>query len=154
MLSLIHFPNQLMVSTETVHYTWPKREKYDKFTMLFKIIGVEVIKRRISGRKSCYENWKNYDDFLLVEHLKKVGCRMPYLLNMDEFPLCNSQNTMQMSQWYLKRSFSNVPPPCKSMQKIYHSYDEQETPWVKEGVFRVKIWFSDQQFKEITQTRY
>ena len=32
MLSLIHFPNQLMVSTETVQYTWPKREKYDRFT--------------------------------------------------------------------------------------------------------------------------
>ena len=154
MMSLIHFPNQLMVSSETIKYTWPKREKYDRFTMLYKIIGVEVIKRRSSGRKSCSENWKNYDEFLLVEHLKKVGCRTPYLPNVENIPLCKSRNAMKMSQWYLKRSFSNVLLPCKSMQKIYHTYDEQVTPWVKEGVFHVKIWFSDQQFKEITQTRY
>ena len=157
MISLIHYPNQLMDSTETLRYTWPKRENYDKFTMVFEIIGVEVIKRRSSGSKSCYENWKNYDDLVLVEHLKKVGCRMPYLPNMEDFPLCNSKSAMQMSQWYLKRSSSNVSPPCKSMQKIYNTYDEQEMEGNsknQEGVFSVKIWFPDQQFKEVTQTRY
>ena len=30
----------------------------------------------------------------------------------------------------------------------------QIASYAKDGEFRVKIWFSDQQFKEITQTRY
>ena len=138
-------------------YTWPKREKYDKFTMNFKIIGVEVIKRRTSGKLPCFENWKNYDNFVLVDHMKKAGCRMPYLPNLETIPLCNSQNSMQMSQFYLKRSSSDVSPPCKSMEKILYTYEEEEmtrSKSGKEGVFFVKLWFSDQQFKEIIQTRY
>ena len=157
LITLIHYPNQIMISSETIRYTWPKREKYDKFTMNFKIIGVEVIKRRANGRSPCSENWKNYDDFVLVEHMKKVGCRMPYLPNEETIPLCNSQSLMQMSQFYLKSSSSDVSPPCKSMEKILYTYEEEDLTRYKkgqEGVFIVKLWFSDQQFKEIIQTRY
>ena len=157
LITLIHYPNQIMISSETIRYTWPKRQKYDRFTMNFKVIGVEVIKRRTSGKVPCLENWKNYDDFVLVDHMKKVGCRVPYLPNIETIPLCNSQSLMQKSQFYLKRSSSDVSPPCKSMEKILYTYEEEEMTRSKpgqEGVFVVKLWFSDQQFKEITQTRY
>ena len=78
-MTLLHFPKQFLVSSETIKYYWPKRTTYDKFVMKFKINAVEVIKRRTNGRKPCYGNWKAYDDFLLLEHLKKVGCSPPYL---------------------------------------------------------------------------
>ena len=83
--------------------------------MKFKIIGVEVIKRRTNGRKPCYADWKNYDDFVLLEHLKKTGCRVPYLRTSQPFPLCKSKETIKKSQLNMKRSTSNVTPPCKAM---------------------------------------
>ena len=155
MLTLIHFRNQLTTSSETLMYSWPKRKKYEDFAMKFKILGVEVIKRRRNGRKPCYVDWKNYDDFVQLEHLKNTGCRAPYLRSNKQFPLCKSKETIKNSQWNLKRSTSNVRPPCNAMEKVYFSYEEEDySPSIKQsGLFRVSVWFSDQQFKEIAQER-
>ena len=157
MITILHYPNQLLVSTENLRYSWPTRKTNDKFRMMFKINGVEVIKRRNRRRKPCHENWKNYDDFVLLDHLNKVGCRVPYLHTSQSFPWCNSSKTIKAAQLSLKRSFSDKSPPCKSMEKLYYTYEEEEYGSfidAEDGVFQVGVWFSSQQFKEITQTRY
>ena len=157
MITILHYPNQLLVSSENLRYSWPTRKTNDKFRMMFKINGVEVIKRRNRGRKPCHENWKNYDDFVLLDHLNKVGCRVPYLHTSQRFPWCNSSKTIKAAQLSLKRSFSDISPPCKSMEKLYYTYEEEEYGSfidAEDGVFQVGVWFSSQQFKEITQTRY
>ena len=157
MITFLHYPNQLLVSSENLKYSWPTRKTNDKFRMMFKINGVEVIKRRNRGRKPCHEGWKNYDDFVVLEHLKKVGCRVPYLHASQSFPRCNSSKTIKDAQLNLKRSFSDIFPPCKAMEKLYYTYEEEETDsytTAEDGVFHVGVWFSSEQFKEITQTRY
>ena len=156
LMTLLHFPKQFLVSSETIKYYWPKREKYDRFVMKFKINAVEVIKRRTNGRKPCYGNWKAYDDFLLLEHLKNVGCSPPYLHSNQNYPTCNNIKKIKESQWYIKRSTSDIPPPCKSMEKIHYTYEEEDiedSNQAQDGVFMIKLWFSDQKFKEISQTR-
>ena len=156
-VTLLHFPKQFLVASETIKYSWQKREKYDRFVMKFKINAVEVIKRRPNGRKLCYKNWKAYDDFILLEHLKNIGCTPPYLHSNQNYPKCNNIQKIKESQFYIKRNPSDMPPPCKAMEKIHYTYEEEDsdgTSQAQDGVFMIKVWFSDQKFKEISQTRY
>ena len=153
-LTFLHYTNQLILSSKTLKYTWPKRKTYDKFSMIFKIDAVEIIKRRKNGNKACYEDWENYDNFVLLQHLNKVGCRPPYLPATHPFPLCDSREKMRDSKWYMKRDMSDISPPCNAMEKIYYTYEEENLGRsVQDGVFNIVVWFSDQQFKEITLTR-
>ena len=153
MISFLHLKNQFLDSSETLKFSWPKRTKHGGFAMRFKIVGVEVIKRRSNGRKSCYGDWKNYDNYVLLEHLKNVGCRVPYLQTSNPFPLCNSKEKLKESQFPLTPSNSEILPPCKAMEKVYYDYVEEDLDGIKEDVFTISVWYPDKKFKEITQTR-
>ena len=52
MFSFLHYPNQFLLSLNTLRMTWPKRDRYDSLEMVFKVQGVEVIKRRIKQSKA------------------------------------------------------------------------------------------------------
>ena len=51
-LILLHYTNQLILSAKTFKYTLQLRKSYDKFSKIFKIDGIEIIKRRENGNKA------------------------------------------------------------------------------------------------------
>ena len=89
-----------------------------------------------------------------MDHLKNVGCRVPYLQTSYPYPLCNSKEKIKESQFSVTPSNSEIIPPCKEMEKVYYEYVEEESDEIEEDVFSITIWYPDKKFKEITQTRY
>ena len=152
-MSLLHYPNQILRSTRTKKYGWPERDRYDKFIMRFKINGVEILTRRRNGLQACDDNWKDHDDAVLVQHLKKIGCRAPYQYPSKQFPICNTrENLTKTTLDFLSNDFESHPP-CKAMEKVYYTFEESSSPESEEGQFEVGLYFFDQQFKEILRSR-
>ena len=151
--TLIHYPNQIMTSRSTIKYAWPQRQANDTLIMRFKINGVEILRRRINGLQPCNQNWRNYDDDILVTHLNKIGCRAPYQNPSKYFPICDTIETMKRTKIGLFPKESELYPPCKSMEKLYYTYEETHSPYIKNGQTEIAIYFFDQQFKEILRTR-
>ena len=157
-MTLFHYPNQLLLSTKTVKYSWPEREEYDNYELLFRINGVEMLHRRNKGKQPCYFDWKNYDEALIEHHVRKVGCRPPYLMPKGvEVPLCNTTDLMKNSKFILKTGDYELDAPCISMEKIYYGVEEstlKNTNWAIEDHFWIGIYLYNHRFKEIMKTRY
>ena len=78
---------------------------------------MEVVKRRNKHNQPCNDNWKGYDDSLLEQHIKAVGCRAPYQKGNNKFTICASKLKMKNTQfelWYMLFSFkTNFNLPLK-----------------------------------------
>ena len=156
MTAYIHYPNQLMVSAKTIKLAWPTRERYDRFEMRFNVDGVEVLQRRNKRSQPCIENWKNYDDVVLVKHLNNVTCRSPYQMPSVTYPICDTKKNIKKSQFNFITGDIDMYPPCKAMEKVYYTFQEtnlEGTEWNIKDQFWVTIYFFDHQFKNITKTR-
>ena len=152
--TLIHHPKQLMTSRGTIKYAWPERDRHDKFIMRFKINGIEILRRRPNGLQICNENWKNYDDAVLVEHLQKIGCRAPYQYPSGQFPVCPNKGMMAKAKMDFFYDTFESYPPCKSIEKVYYTFEESYSPKIDDDQLEIGVYFFDQQFKEIVQSRY
>ena len=156
MTAYIHYPNQLMVSAKTIKLAWPTRERYDRFEMRFHVDGAEVLQRRNKRSQPCIENWKNYDDVVLVKHLNNVTCRSPYQMPSVTYPICDTKKNIKKSQFNFITGDIDMYPPCKAMEKVYYTFQEtnlEGTEWNNKDQFWVVIYFFDHQFKNITKTR-
>ena len=156
MVALLHYPGQLLLSEKTIKYSWPSRERYDSFMMRFIIKGVEVLKRRNKGSRPCLEDWENYDNNVQMEHINNVGCRSPYQNSSTTIPLCNNKDKISKSQLNLNWDPLVRPLPCKTMEKIYYTYEEgniRGQKWHIEDHFSVAVYNYDQKFKEVVQKR-
>ena len=157
MMTILHYPGHLTLSGKTAKFSWPLREKYDKFVMSYQIHGSEVLKKRNKSKEPCRENSDNFDDTVLTENLDKVGCRAPYHYPRSNFPLCNSSNHIKRARTNLRFQGPKSIPPCRTMEQIYYSFEEKSIDGYKfanVGVFGVSMSFYNLKFKEILQTRY
>ena len=156
MFSILHHPNQLLISGETIAYGFPKRTANASYSMKWGIKGIERLRRRNKNTHPCNENWKNYDSDLNRNHDRKVGCTPPYHENIENLPVCSTKGQMLASMFNLRFDDYGENPPCESMEKIYYNFEEvdlEETKWFEPGYFWVGIWINNQKFKEIVQIK-
>ena len=156
MMTLLHYPNQLLRSMKTVKYVWPKRETNVTYDMKFYITGMEVMKRRSKGGEHCNMDWENDDDSLIVKHTNTVGCRAPYQNPSSNITKCSTKDQMKEVLFKLRADDYGTIPPCKSMEKIDYKYEEADltgTSYSGTGHFWFSIYLFNPQFKEIVQTR-
>lgn len=154
--TLLHYPNQLLISMKSVKYTWPKHQTNNTYETKFTINLVEVIRRRNKDNRPCDEEWGNHDDNLLVKHTNNAGCRAPYQDPSVTIRNCSNTYEMKQARFKLRKDDYGAFPPCKAMEKIIYTYEETDlssTEWEGKGNFWVGIHFIDQNFKEIVQTR-
>ena len=91
--------------------------------------------------------------------MKKVTvCRPPYLNSRKDVPTCSTKKKLK-ERFYLRSDDYGVKPPCRQMKKITdlyeeHWYNTKKYYWAEKGSFFVNIIFPDEDYKEITQTRY
>ena len=157
-MTILHYPNQALIA-KTLNYLWShpwnKNESHD---MQFQIRGVEVLRRRQKWRRPCHEDWPNYDHYIMKKHVDLVGCRAPYLLLNNRTHLCRTKKQMK-KRFYFGIDDINLGPPCREMKKIYESYkesthDRDEISWSKKEFFWLGVTILDDDFKEISETRY
>ena len=155
--TIFHYPSQLLNSIQNVKYLWPIREDNKNFLMKFQVDGVEILKRRNKRNSPCETDWEHYDENVLNYHVTNVGCKAPYQLLNKDVPICSSKEKMAEARMPLNiETKRKYPFPCKAMEKILYTYSEFEimTNWKGRGKFAVSVYFFDQGFKEITQSRY
>ena len=156
MVTILHYPNQLLRSYKTRKHSWTKRGRNDSYAMRFIINGAEVISRRNKENHPCDKHWETHDDNVIVNHVNNVGCRSPYQNPSNNISLCLTKDQMKNARFTLRSGAYGFPLPCKAMEKIYYTYEESElsgTAWPRAGHFWIGIYLIDQQFKEIVQTR-
>ena len=154
--TLIHHPNQLLTSLASLRYTWAERRTNISYSMRFKVNEVDYIHRRNKISQPCHDDSKNYDDVVLSEHTRKVGCRAPYQTNIIEVRLCSTVVEMKQSRFFLRSDLNGMLQPCKMLQKVMYEYSEADlslTNYVRNDSFWIGLRLQDPYFMEIRQTR-
>ena len=155
LLTFMHYPNQLLISGKNVKFAWPEHGANDDFVMRFRIDGVEVVKIREKTGRPCHGG-EDYDANIILRHAKHVGCRAPYHKDNAGLELCSTMELMKNVSWSLKKRDYRVSPPCNSMKKLDYFYEESSmngTQFSRKGFLWIGIYFHDEQFKQILQTR-
>ena len=157
MYTYLHYPNHLFTSGQNIKYTWPMRDSNDGYNSRFIIKSVEIIERRNKRRRPC-RKWEDYDDSIVTNHIRKVGCRAPYQKAVDDIPLCSTKGSMRdASSLHIHNAHDQMLlPPCKYMGKILYDFEETDmsrTKYYKEGYLEIGIYFFDNTFRQIIQTR-
>ena len=104
----------------------------------------------------CDENWKDYDDTVLAEHTRKIGCRAPYIEIRKGERLCTTKSEMKRSRFFLRSDLNGMLQPCKTLQKVRYEYSESDlstTEWADTNSFWIGLKILDPYFMEIKQTR-
>ena len=113
-LTIFHYPNQLIHSVQNMNYIWPTRKSSKSFSMKFQIEGVEVLSSRNKPTSPCNPNWKHYDADVLLQHVTDVGCRAPYQLLDKNVPICSTEEKKLEAMMPLDMNTKKkYPPPCR-----------------------------------------
>ena len=155
LITFLHYPNQLSISGKNVKWSWAERGSNDNFIMRFRIDGVEIVKIRERADRVC-DSLEDYDANVMLKHVQNIGCRAPYHKNNDDLQICPEKEVMKNVSWTMKKRDYHIDPPCNSMKMIVYNYEESSmngTEYSREGFVWVGLYFHDEQFKEISQTR-
>ena len=156
-VTLLHYPNQTMLSLSTLKYEWPSypKRKQIEYSMDFTITQVEVLKRRNKRTKSCVSNDISFDETIMSDHIKKNGCRAPYQNNRNDTPICSSRKEMLGAYYDLIMKIGEKTP-CTSIKNIIYKYEEEKMvgEWEHFGpdYFWISLTFPNE-FKDIYQER-
>ena len=157
MYTYLHYPNHLFISERNIKYTWPILDSNDGYISRYIVKSVEIIERRNKRRRPC-KVWEDYDDCIISNHIRKVGCRAPYRKPVDGIPICSTGRSMKnASSLHIQNDHDQMLlPPCKYMGKILYEFEETDmsrTKYYKEGYLEIGIYFFDNTFRRIIQTR-
>ena len=115
----IHYPGQFLLGDTPVVYAFPLFSS--KVGVYFQVIisDVEVIRRRPTREKICDQNTEGYDSMILTSHIEKNGCRSPYHMSNDSFPLCDTKEKMITSRFdYKSPRVLGIPDACQRISKM------------------------------------
>ena len=156
-MAYMHYPNHLTLSSKTLKLYWNGRKEFENFDMGFWVTGVEVIMRRNKRTNPCDEDRDNFDTSLILKHIRQVGCRSPVYSSISSAPICNSSESMRKALHRLRDDNYGVHPPCKTMEKIYYTYQDPSMKGIKWDTDKDRFWISvylyDSHFKYILKNR-
>ena len=138
---LFHYPHQVLSSLHTVMRQWKLRDNTTNYWMEFDVKNVDVIVRRYKRRlDNCIEDWKNYDDIVLMKHIESVKCKTPDQIMNVSFPLCSSKAAMKKARFNLKPGGVR---PCKEVESInYVMLESEGSPThLKQYSLEFQTWF-------------
>ena len=154
---LMHRPNQILLSRNTLIHKWPKFDYNSlSFDTWFTIENIEVVKRRHKKTKPCSKDENDYDKRAVEEHVQSIGCRTPFQEVDVDVPICTSVEDMRKAHFPISlENFDNqpYPRPCNSIDNIKFSYEDHELRNNKAGVVRFWPLKPSNYFKEIEQAR-
>lgn len=90
------------------------------------INSFEVVKRRSKRNQRCIPHWNNYDDVIVRQQIEKVGCRAPYHLSNNQFPICRKHEDLKTFQNMDSKLADNPIPPCHEMSHVSYKHNKEE----------------------------
>ena len=97
MYVIFHYPRQLFISRNLqVLRLYPFDKKLHSYNhFILQIESFEVLKRRHTRSKNCLEDMNSYDKIIVNEHLKNIGCRLPFHKEHSSYPLCKNGSQIE-----------------------------------------------------------
>ena len=115
---LSHFANQTLASFHTVIRQWTKRDNISNYWMAFALKGMTAIVNRYKPHQdNCVENWKEYDYVMMRKHLKKAGCKTPFQLTKDTWPICKNKSKMKEAVYSFSQEADSLRP-CREIDSL------------------------------------
>ena len=141
---LFNHPSQLVRPRSGPETIWDEKENAHMKIEMFQISSVELLKRRNKSRNKCTVDWNGYDDLVLKHHIRKIGCRAPYISKYSEFPICNAKDRIRKAYfdgWQLDKLY--MDEPCQEMTNIdfKHTFKTFGPNATKYGRYRMYVAF-------------
>ena len=118
----INYPHQHYRGMSSDHSLWTNRYDTKSFST-FKIYSIEILRHRNKPNHECFSDWMYYDDLILRDHLKKVGCRAPYQNFFKHLPVCDTKEKMEQSNFNL-HMLHKLPVPCQEMSQLAFKFSD------------------------------
>ena len=61
-------------------------------------VNLEILKRRNSHNRRCFEDLKSYDDLAIHRYIEKAGCKPPYLSRFKKVAFCTKTEDIKNSK--------------------------------------------------------
>ena len=116
----------------------------------FKVTTVELLKRRNKPSQPCSTKWKEFDDWILKEHIKNTSCRAPYMKAYEDFPICDTQTKMEESVFFWMES--TYPSPCEGASNIGYTFSTVQNSIHDPSLLILLVSYTNK-IKIITQSR-
>ena len=81
--------------------------------------STEILRRRNKWDDPCLTNWKDFDGFVMNEHIDRVGCSNPYLTHRK--PICSSAAKMRESKYDID-VVRDQYKPCEGRSNVEIDY--------------------------------
>ena len=120
----------------------------------FKITSVELLKRRNKHSQPCFTEWKDFDDLILKQHIKDLGCRAPYMSVYKHLNSCETQEKMKESIIDWQFASKKYSTPCKTASNIGYTFSPVATEIVYTDPSSLVIFLTyAKKIKIISQSR-
>ena len=83
---------------------------------------VELLRRRNKPSQPCSAEWKELDDWILMQQIKDIGCRAPYTKTYEKSPVCETQVKMKQSIVKWPDATYKYPTPCEGASNIGYKF--------------------------------
>ena len=160
---MLNYPQQVLKNNNGIQNIWEIKDKTDalplfKFSNLFQITSIDLLKRRSKPQKRCSDKWKKFDDMVRQRQISNIGCTAPYQEEFQSYPMCQTQEELKRS-FYDGRALSMDfdPAPCQEIPNIGYKHTRVGTNASEFSSFPVRefpiyISFPDQ-IKVISQSQ-
>ena len=137
---LLHYPNQVLSSIQTVRRQWQERNGSQNYVMDFYLTNLAVALYRYKPRqKNCIQNWKEYDNVLLEDRIKSTGCKTPFQPKQFSWPICNNADAMQKAFIPI---INQITAACREVKWIQYDMRESDPPANDRTQKWYKNWFA------------
>ena len=146
--AVIHAPSQLVLS---VNQKEVKFEGHGNGMELL-ISKVEVLRQRNKPKEPCVMQ-RNWNDLLLLKHVKEIGCLPSYQESNKKFPMCSAIN--ETKRWYNiwdKTRNERDYLPCQQMPRIDFAITNTKYTTTRKADMLITVGYP-KQAKIITQSR-
>ena len=92
----------------------------------------------------------NYDEKVIQNAVKSVGCRPPLIKVGTEIPICTQRQEFYKFGYALEAK--EQTPPCKAIKSIYDwykEYDHSKHGWLQENQMLLRFQFVENFYKEV-----
>ena len=153
----LHLPQHFLMPGYDYKWTWDYMSRKSIYKTRFIVRSYEIDRKRNTNENFCYENWNNYDTWVLKQFENEVGCRSPYTLNDGSQKMCKSQDEFRRSYFYRGIvADGKYPKPCSTMESVRMEFMESKGEDVTNeqyGHFWFGIYFYLDSYKEIVHIR-
>ena len=163
----LHYRKQLIKQINFARNNWPSRDNSSPkgYLMLLTVGHTEILVRRSTSQSPCIDGIPDYDQEVMQNALKTVGCKPPYWSSKSSLPLCSDKKQLFDINFLVANDAAEngemeVRTPCRSLESIQYDVMDVETPekwkknttWMNESI-GVILDFTELSYKEIKRVR-